>query len=105
MRHRNIRSRAQVRADYDQSARDYDKVRFGSVGGQYVNQREVEFVGSVIQGSTVLEIGTATGRFAECLIEKGAEYIGVDVSLKMLRSTRESTEHSAAGGQLEGVSV
>ena len=105
MRHKNIRSRAQVRTDYDQSARDYDKVRFGSVGGQYVNKREMEFVASVVQGSSVLEIGTATGRFAECLIKKGAEYVGIDLSLKMLRATRERTEHSASVVQMDGCSL
>ena len=62
----------------------------------------MEFVASVVQGSSVLEIGTATGRFAECLIKKGAEYVGIDLSLKMLRATRERTEHSASVVQMDG---
>ena len=95
MRQSNLRTTTQVRRDYDQNARDYDNARFGTPGGQYVNKKEQEFVASIVGGSSVLEVGTATGRFAVSLTQQGAEYTGVDLSQQMLRTTFERTNHSA----------
>lgn len=102
MRHKNLRTTSQVQADYEQTAADYDKARFGTVGGQYVKEREQEFVASIINGSCVLEVGTATGRFAEILVKRGVKYTGVDLSRKMLRATSEVTNHSASVLQMDG---
>ena len=62
-----MRSTRGVQTDYDESVESYDKVRFGNVGGQYVNNVEQDFVAIFIKGSRVLEVGTATGRFAVTL--------------------------------------
>ena len=102
MRKKNIRSVANVKSDYEETATNYDKDRFGTVGGQYVNDREQEFVARIIIGSRVLEVGTATGRFAVSLTLRGAEYTGVDLSQKMLRTTFERTNHSASLFQMDG---
>src|SRR6266516_2154808 len=102
MRKKNIRSVANVKSDYEETATNYDKDRFGTVGGQYVNDREQEFVAGIIIGSRVLEVGTATGRFAVSLTLRGAEYTGVDLSQKMLRTTFERTNHSASLFQMDG---
>jgi len=48
-----------------------------------------------------LEVGTATGRFAASLTQRGAEYVGVDLSQKMLRTTFERTNHSASLIQMD----
>jgi len=80
---------------------NYDSARFGTVGGRYVNSVEQQFVASVIKGSRVLEVGTATGRFAVSLTQGGAEYTGVDLSQKMLRTTFERTNHSASLIQMD----
>ena len=102
MRKKNVRSVASVKSDYEETATNYDKERFGTVGGQYVNDREQEFVVSIIIGSRVLEVGTATGRFATSLTERGSEYTGVDLSQKMLRTTFERTKHSSNLVQMDG---
>src|SRR6266550_4145470 len=102
MRKKNVRSAANVKSDYEETATNYDKDRFGTVGGQYVNDREQEFVARIIIGSRVLEVGTATGRFAVSLTLRGAEYTGVDLSQKMLRTTFERTNHSASLIQMDG---
>ena len=102
MRKKNLRSISQVQRDYDKSVDNYDKVRYGSLGGHYVDKKETEFVSSIIKGSTVLEVGTATGRFAASLTEQGGEYTGVDLSQKMLRTTFERTHHSASLVQMDG---
>ncbi|HYY92691.1 MAG TPA: methyltransferase domain-containing protein [Candidatus Dormibacteraeota bacterium] len=102
MRHKNLRSTSQVQRDYDKHVDDYDKVRYGTVGGRYVDRKETEFVGTIIRGSSVLEVGTATGRFAVSLTRRGAEYTGVDLSQRMLRETFERTNHSASVLQMDG---
>lgn len=96
MRHRNLRTSSQVQKDYDDNISDYEMVRFGTPGGQYVNTKEQEFVARMIRGSSVLEVGTASGRFAVSLTNRGAEYVGVDLSQKMLRTTSERTSHAAS---------
>jgi len=101
MRRKNLRTVFQVQAAYEESAAGYDNARFGTVGGQYVNTREQEFVASIIKGSRVLEVGTATGRFAASLTQRGAEYTGVDLSQKMLRTTFERTNHSGSLIQMD----
>ncbi|SRR6266699_221146 len=102
MREKNVRNTARVKSDYEEIAANYDEVRFGTLGGQYVNKREQKFVVSIIKGSRVLEVGTATGRFAAALTKQGAEYTGVDLSPKMLRATFERTNHSASIVQMDG---
>src|SRR3989442_8242952 len=102
MRHKNLRSVSRVRRDYDQDMDNYDRIRFGTPGGQYVDKKEQEFVASIIKGSRVLEVGTATGRFAVALICNGLEYTGVDLSRMMLRATRERTNQSAGLIQMDG---
>src|SRR6266571_8569860 len=101
MRKKNLRTTRQLQSDYE-AATDYDKARFATVGGQYVNKKEQDFVTSIIKGSRVLEVGTATGRFAVSLTLRGAEYTGIDLSQKMLRTTSERTNHSASLIQMDG---
>ncbi len=97
-----MRTTHRVQADYDENVKSYDKVRFGTVGGQYVNQAEQDFVASLIGGSRVLEVGTATGRFAVTLIKRGAEYTGVDISQEMLRATYERISRHGAVVRMDG---
>lgn len=98
---KRIRTTAVVKSDYDRNATNYDRVRFGTPGGQYVDKKEQGFVAGIIKGSRVLEVGTATGRFAASLTQQGAEYTGVDLSQKMLRTTFERTNHSASLIQMD----
>src|SRR3989449_8334045 len=102
MRQKRLRTTSQVQRDYDEIVDNYDKARFGTSGGRYVDHREQEFVASIIKGSTVLEVGTATGRFAASLTKRGTEYTGVDLSRKMLRTTFERANHSASVVQMDG---
>jgi len=101
MRHKNIRTVSEVQRDYDLNVSNYDKVRFGTLGGLYVDKKEQEFVASIIKASRVLEVGTATGMFAASLTRRGAEYTGVDLSRKMLQTTYERTNHSASLLQMD----
>ena len=95
------RSSAVIKVDYDRNAANYDSVRFGTPGGRYVDKRERAFVASVINGSRVLEIGTATGRFAVSLTNRGVEYAGIDLSQKMLRVTFKRTSRRVSLVQMD----
>ncbi len=101
MRQKNLRSTSQVKGDYDQDATTYDKARFGTTGGKYVDEVEQGFVKRLIDGSRVLEVGTSTGRFAVSLTNRGTEYTGVDLSLRMLRTTYERTDYAASLVQMD----
>ncbi len=98
---KNTRDTALVKSDYDKNAESYDRVRFGTPGGQYVNAKEQDFVASIIGVFSVLEVGTASGRFAASLINRGSEYTGIDLSQKMLRATKERTNHAASLVQMD----
>src|SRR5205809_4673521 len=98
---KRIRTTAVVKSDYDRNATNYDRVRFGTPGGRYVDKKEQQFVASIIKGSRVLEVGTATGRFAASLTQRGAEYTGVDLSQRMLRTTYERTNQAASVVQMD----
>lgn len=102
MRRKNLRTTSEVQADYEQNAEEYDKARFGTIGGQYVNKVEQDFVSKFVKDPRVLEVGTATGRFAEVLTSKGAEYTGVDLSKKMLSVTYQRIKRVGNIVQMDG---
>jgi hypothetical protein len=55
-----MRSKSGMKSDYDEAARSYDGVRFGSPGGTYADRTEKALLARVVKGRTALEIGTAT---------------------------------------------
>jgi len=105
MRQKHLRTTSQLQEDYDQISPDYDRMRFGTHGGKYVEMKEQEFVARMIGGSSVLEVGTATGRFAVSLTKRGAEYTGVDLSQRMLHTTYERTNRAASLVQMDACSL
>lgn len=66
-------------------AEKYDEKRFQR-GGMVLDYKEKEIVLSLVEpdGKKVLDIATGTGRFAEMLVENGAEVVGLDASSEML---------------------
>jgi len=69
----------------EEVANKYDQKRFQR-GGMVLDYKEKEIVLSLIEpdGKKILDIATGTGRFAEMLVENGAEVIGLDASSEML---------------------
>lgn len=102
MINKNARTTGAIKLVYDGIASSYDRARFGSPGGHYVDTKEREFVARMIEGHAVLEIGTATGRFAVTLIETGAEYVGADLSINMLRKACQRTHGKISVVQMDG---
>jgi ubiquinone/menaquinone biosynthesis C-methylase UbiE len=82
------------------TARTFDQVRFGGPIGELVAAKEAEvlaqFVGPV-EGRSVLDVGTGTGRAALLFAAAGASVTGLDASNEMLTVARERAvaEHAA----------
>ncbi len=100
---KNLRSVSDTKKSYDSHASRYDAVRFGTVGGKYVYDLERRFAAGFVKGPRILEVGTATGRFATLFSMNGFEYIGVDISNRMLRITSEKVK--SLGGDLQTVQM
>ncbi|MFO7792666.1 MAG: class I SAM-dependent methyltransferase [Candidatus Saliniplasma sp.] len=70
-------------------ANKYDQKRFKR-GGLVLDFKEKEIVLSLLEpdGKRILDIATGTGRFAEMLVENGADVVGLDASSEMLTEGR-----------------
>lgn len=83
---------------YEKTARQYDRVRFSGLAGQWGHRRQVEVLRTFCQdwrGKKVLEIGCGTGRITETLARWGACVTATDISRKMLEVARDRL-HSQA---------
>jgi len=96
---KNIRSVSDTKKSYDSHASEYDKVRFGTPGGKHVYDLERRFATQSVKGHNILEVGTATGRFATLFSTNGIEYTGVDISNRMLKITSDRVK--SLGGDLQ----
>jgi len=81
-------------------ARRFDERRFGGPIGELVAESQArvlaDFVGPV-QGRSVLDVGTGTGRAALLLAASGARVTGVDASAEMLMVARQRAADVGAG--------
>jgi ubiquinone/menaquinone biosynthesis C-methylase UbiE len=79
------------KAEYDHEAANYDKSRFSDSMGRHLDHMHKRILESLIDssGKLVLEAGVGTGRFATWLAKKGFMMVGIDISRKMLKKTRE----------------
>lgn len=70
----------------------FDALRFGGPVGQLVadtQERQLVDALAPIEGRTVLDVGTGTGRAALALARQGGRVTGVDASAEMLRVARD----------------
>lgn len=74
-----------VRELYDSIVQEYEVSRYGSYGGKFFDSIEKLYAIKVLQKTSVLHIGTATGRFTEYLSTRGFHYIGVEISGEMVK--------------------
>ncbi len=101
------------RADYvlyERSARQYDRVRFRGIAGNWGHQRQIEILRTLIdnwQDKKVLEIGCGTGRITEMLARWGAHVTATDISREMLdvAQTRLHGIHGVVNPQFRLMSV
>ena len=87
----------------DDIADAYEDKRF-SRGGRLIDRREKEAVLSAIgpvEDKKVLEIACGTGRFTVMLAERGADVVGLDVSVPMLSQGRRKARSAGVEDNLE----
>jgi ubiquinone/menaquinone biosynthesis C-methylase UbiE len=74
------------------NAQSFDARRFGGPIGELVAQGQADVLADMlgpVQGRTILDVGTGTGRAAFLLAAAGARVTGVDASEQMLAIARE----------------
>ncbi len=73
---------------YQEESKKYDKKRFESPIGAYIDSVEKWMVLKNLRKEKVLELCCGTGRFAGFLSKKGFKYFGVDFSKNMLEKAK-----------------
>jgi ubiquinone/menaquinone biosynthesis C-methylase UbiE len=91
--HMEEHTRGKQTEDYYQIESDkYDKKRFVSPIGQYIDDIEKLMVLKNLKPGNVLELCCGTGRFATFLCKKGHPYSGVDFTKNMLDQAKEKNK-------------
>jgi len=71
------------------AAETYDRRRFKSLKGKWLDAREKRIIGELLeylpQGSQILDLACGTGRIAEFLLSSGYKVCGTDISNQMLK--------------------
>lgn len=84
-------------------AEEYEDKRF-SRGGRLIDTREREAVIAAIgpvENKSVLEIACGTGRFTVMLGERGADVVGVDISVPMLQQGVSKAHRARVSAQVQ----
>lgn len=76
-----------------QVAETYDRQRFKSLKGKWLDAKEKRIIGELLeylpQGNQILDLACGTGRIAEFLLSKDYRVCGADISGQMLRVAKE----------------
>lgn len=86
----HLRSKSDLMKVYDKESPIYYPKRFSSKGGRYIDSTEKEFLAHRGKGPSLLEIGTATGRFVKFIEKNGWDYTGIDISSQMLQVSKKN---------------
>lgn len=78
---------------YDKESKIYDKKRFSTPMGRWIDKIEKEMVLKNLTGWTALELCSGTGRYANYLTEKGFTYTGIDNSKGMIKKAKEKNKN------------
>jgi ubiquinone/menaquinone biosynthesis C-methylase UbiE len=83
----------------------YDRQRFGSTKGRFVNSLEKRLIERAIQfasfsaGAKILDLPCGTGRISLLLAEKGFDITGGDISPGMVEKSRENADQLGLPGR------
>ena len=86
----NLRSKLKVMKTYDKESPVYYSKRFSSRGGRHIDFTEKRLLVRYVSGPSLLEVGTASGRFIGFVERMGWDYTGIDISAEMLRLSRSN---------------
>jgi len=87
---------------YEKDASEYDKDRWSTEVGRYIDSVQREIVLKMSDswaGKQVLDIGTGTGRFAVAIAQKGAMVTATDVSTSMLDVAKAKFAKAGLAGE------
>ena len=84
----NLRTKTDVMKTYDVESSVYHSKRFLSPGGRHIDTTEKRLLAKHCTGPSMLEIGTATGRFVGFAHQMGWDYTGIDISAQMLQLSK-----------------
>lgn len=90
-RHSTLEHKKKLKERYDKEYVFYDKTRSSWMLG-YLGSVEQRVILSFLKKDSVLEIGTGTGRYAALL--KNRNYVGIDLSSKMLSRAKKRSSDS-----------
>ena len=91
-----LERKVEVASHYDREVRIYERRRFSGIGGELFSNLEKEHATTWLKKCSVLQIGTATGRFTEFLPSQGFEYCGIEISRNMARHAAKRCAGSEA---------
>jgi len=86
----NLRSKSRVMKTYDKESSVYYSKRFSSEGGRHIDFTEKRLLARYVNRTSLLEIGTASGRFVGFVERMGLDYTGIDISAQMLRLSKNN---------------
>ncbi len=89
-------TRNDSREFYERDAKTYDRERWLTDAGRYIDyvQKKIIFgMSECWKNKTILDVGTGSGRFSIELAKRGADVVGIDISLAMLHAARTKSEH------------
>ena len=78
-----------IKANYDQLAENYSALIDQKPHNAYYDRPNTLSLLPEINGKKVLDAGCGPGRYAEILMERGAEVTGLDFSPEMIRKAEE----------------
>jgi len=97
---KNLRSKKEIQRSYNEGSLTYDRLRFGSEGGRYLDEVEKEIVSQFLKGVSVLELGTGTARYGVFLGGKGYKFTGIDITRGMLKIAKEKCLYAGLDSSL-----
>ena len=78
----------EISSAYDAQVHTYDQKRFSGIGGMLFDQLEKTHALRWLNTCNVLQVGTATGRFAEFLPRHGCIFYGIELSPLMVHASK-----------------
>lgn len=91
----------QTVAFYEYDSKVYDSSRFQNQKGRKINFIQQSIVNELcgdVKSKRVLELAVGTGRFSETLFSRGANFVGVDSSISMLKITKKKCSANNTNG-------
>ena len=86
----------EIKKKYSRIAEEYDKTRFGDLGGKILSSKQQKvllgYLKEIPKNAKILEVGYGTGRFLEFLEKNGYKNLyGIDSSKEMMNIAKKRT--------------